>query len=236
MTRFLLLCGGLGLLLGVYRFRSWSVQVGPARTAQVMRLAGLTAGLIVLLVLLARGGSALVLPLLPLLIPVLLRWRSLWQPVSAGSGKKDYGENGAGSSVETHFLRMSLDHATGEMSGTVLAGEYTGSTLDQLSLQQLLHLRQECQSDAQSVVVLEAYLDRIHGDDWREYGQQEDSPSGGTNDIQEACNILGLKPGATPEEIKAAHRRLMQRMHPDHGGSAYLAARINWARDFLLDS
>lgn len=232
MTRFLLLCGGVGLLLGVYRFRRWSAQVGPARTAQVIRLAGVSAALIVLLILLARGGSALALPLLPLLVPVLLRWRSLWQPVSAGPGSTDHEGGGASSTVETRFLRMSLDHATGEMSGTVLTGDFAGATLDGLSVQQLLHLWQECQSDTQSVAVLEAYLDRIHGSAWREHGRQE-APAN-TNDVQEACNILGVKPGATPEQIKAAHRRLMQRMHPDHGGSEYLAARINWARDFLL--
>ncbi|MEE4377753.1 MAG: molecular chaperone DnaJ [Candidatus Competibacteraceae bacterium] len=236
MTRMLLLCGGVGLLFGVYQFRRWSAQVGPAHTAQAMRWAGLTAALIVLLILLARGGSALIIPLLPLLIPLLLRWRSLLQTVFAGYDRTGFEEgNGASSTVETYFLRMSLDHASGEMSGTVLAGEFKGATLDQLNLQQLLHLRRDCQTDAQSVAVLEAYLDRIHGDVWRaQEDTPSDSPSGATNDVQEACDILGLRPGATPAEIKAAHRRLMQRMHPDHGGSAYLAARINWARDFLL--
>jgi curved DNA-binding protein CbpA len=49
-----------------------------------------------------------------------------------------------------------------------------------------------------------------------------------------ALDILGLERGADEPAIRAAHRRLMSRVHPDHGGSDWLAARINQARDFLL--
>ena len=51
----------------------------------------------------------------------------------------------------------------------------------------------------------------------------------------EALAVLGLADAASEEDIKAAHRRLIQRMHPDVGGSADLAARINRAKDILLD-
>ena len=51
---------------------------------------------------------------------------------------------------------------------------------------------------------------------------------------EEAYKVLGLQPGASREAIKAAHRRLMQRVHPDHGGSDELAACVNRAKDLLL--
>ena len=53
---------------------------------------------------------------------------------------------------------------------------------------------------------------------------------------QEAYQVLGLAPGATEEDIRAAHHRLMRTAHPDAGGSDWLAARINMARDVLLGS
>ena len=98
-------------------------------------------------------------------------------------------------------------------------------------------------SDAQSASVLTAFLDREHGEEWREAADSgsDGGESGrqGTSPVQgmskdEAWSILGLSPGAGPEDIRAAHRRLMQKLHPDRGGSDYLAARVNAAKTLLL--
>ena len=58
----------------------------------------------------------------------------------------------------------------------------------------------------------------------------------GGMDREQAYSILGIKPGASKQEIIDAHRKLMQKMHPDRGGSNYLAGQINKAKKTLLDS
>jgi DnaJ-domain-containing protein 1 len=113
-----------------------------------------------------------------------------------------------------------------------------GRRLSELGLDQLLDLLTLCRSaDAQSAAVVEAYLDRDRGDAWREHAQgQETVPPGAGADMtkDEALAILGLPKGASEDAIRDAHRRLMQRFHPDRGGSDYLAAKINEAKRLLL--
>ena len=114
-------------------------------------------------------------------------------------------------------------------------GAISYAALDALSDLELQELHRECAADADSLRVLEAYLDRRLGTDWRST-QQQPPPRGPRTDMthDEALAVLGLAEGATPDEIRAAHRRLIQRMHPDVGGTADLAARINRAKDVLL--
>ena len=95
--------------------------------------------------------------------------------------------------------------------------------------------------DPPSVDLLEAYLDR-RDPDWRRRaggerplgGAGPGPASAGAMDEATALEILGLAAGATAAEVKAAHRRLMARLHPDQGGSTYLASQINQAKDLLL--
>jgi hypothetical protein len=137
---------------------------------------------------------------------------------------------------------MSLDHRTGTLAGTVLEGPYRGRQLDKLSLTQLLDLLQLARAtDSQSAALLETYLDRTFGDRWRQAdadpgpkknaGSRTDSMM--TRD--EALAILALPQDASDQDVRAAHRRLIQKLHPDRGGSDYLAAKINQAKDLLLN-
>lgn len=146
--------------------------------------------------------------------------------------------SGPQSGVETEWLRMRLDHATGRMDGDVLQGAYAGRRLSSLGFDALMALLQSCRAaDNQSAALLEAYLDRMVGEDWRERAaasQQKKAAEAGIMTREEAYEILGLKPGASPEAIRAAHRRLMKKFHPDQGGSTHLAAQINRAKDLLL--
>jgi hypothetical protein len=130
------------------------------------------------------------------------------------------------------------------MTGLVKEGRFHGRALEDLGIEELVDLWAECRAeDAQSAAVLEAYLDRTQDEAWREAAQRAYGgaragprpPSGpGAMSQEEAYEILGLEPGAGPEEIHEAHRRLMQKIHPDHGGSNYLAAKINQAKARLL--
>ncbi|MGH6719884.1 MAG: hypothetical protein ACREER_11240, partial [Alphaproteobacteria bacterium] len=149
---------------------------------------------------------------------------------------------GASSDVETAFLRASLDHATGAVSGTVLHGAFAGHDLASLGEADLVALYLEClREDQPSARLVEAFLDRgPYTATWRDrLGEPSmDGPSmggaAGRMTPEEARRILSVAEDATPAAIRAAHHRLMMANHPDHGGSTYLAAKINEARDCLL--
>jgi hypothetical protein len=147
---------------------------------------------------------------------------------------------GQSSTVESKFLRMTLNHDSGDIDGEILAGQFKGGRLNQMKLDELLQLLSECQHDEASVALLQAYLDRVYADTWQQQaGAQGRQQAGSETDElsrDEALQILGLSPGAGEAEIIEAHRRLMQKLHPDRGGSAYLAARINLAKETLLSS
>ena len=146
---------------------------------------------------------------------------------------------GGYSHVRSAALEMELDLDTGAMNGLVLAGTFEGHELDALDQSELLRLHTELSGDPESLGLLEAYLDR-RAPDWRA-GLDMDggaglgaSPGSGAMTQKEAYEVLGLAPGASETEIREAHRRLMKRMHPDAGGSAFLAGRINEAKAVLL--
>ncbi len=137
---------------------------------------------------------------------------------------------------------MILDHDSGRMEGKCFRGRFAGRNLSSLRNAELLQLLEEIRAtDTQGAALLEAYLDR-RCQAWRERGTADatrEEPKqprdrAGRMSRKEAYDVLGLKPGATEAEMRVAHRRLMMKLHPDQGGSTYLAARINEAKEVLL--
>jgi len=242
------------------------VQANPAVIAKALRLGGglLLAGLAVFLLVRGRIDMAMILSLGAGALFGIGRFGAIfhllfgggllgggklgggWKRARTGQGAGNAGGAGAGSSanettsdIRTAWLSMRLHHGSGAMSGEVLQGAFVGRSLQGLDLPDLLSLLRDCAAaDAQSAALLEAYLDRRFGPEWREQAPQDEAPraadNGGAMTREQALDILGLAPGADATAIREAHRRLMKKMHPDHGGSNYLAAQINRAKDLLL--
>ena len=231
---------GLCLLVGFIFLARWFAATEPRKVVVLVRWVLAILGLIVGGYLLWGGFQALAALALFFMLPALMRWRMIWNRLKAAQGPSP----GQASEVETRFFKMTLDHDSGVMTGLVKEGRFRGRALEDLGIEELVDLWAECRAeDAQSAAVLEAYLDRTQGEAWREAAQRDYGgagagsrpPSGqGAMSQEEAHEILGLEPGASPEEIHEAHRRLMQKIHPDHGGSNYLAAKINQAKARLL--
>ena len=139
------------------------------------------------------------------------------------------------STVSTRILRMHLDHESGALTGEVIDGPFRDWQLDEMNREQLESLREYCrEEDDESLQLLEGYLEQRFGAQDREEKEADASPPPGGMSRQEALDILGLDDSADREAIITAHRKLMQKLHPDRGGSDYLAAKINQAKDLLL--
>lgn len=239
---------GIALLVLVVFLSRWFATANPSSLAKWVKWGFIAAGAAATIFLSVTGKANLAF--LPLAITGLP-----WLMSRFAAGRMNPNPTaGQKSDVETPYLRMTLDHDSGEMEGTVLQGRYAGARLDELSEPQLLDLLEECSlRDDEGRRLLEAYMDRILGADWRERTEpreeQERSAGAGSGQgwgrkraagartpmtREEAYEILGLQPGAGSEEIKEAHRTLMRKLHPDHGGSNYLAAKINQAKELLL--
>ncbi|HKS89292.1 MAG TPA: DnaJ domain-containing protein [Stellaceae bacterium] len=229
------LIGGIAILCGVLLLGYLFVHADPARLARNLRWIGIAALAAATLALLVLTEGRLFMLLVPaaFLWPA---WRRLRSMMGGFSGGPQTGQN---STVETPFIRMSLDHDTGAMAGTVLQGHFAGMRLDELRPPELLALLRECRAaDEEGARLIEAYLDRVrsnwHDEMASDWGRSESRQATPDVTVDEAYAILGLQPGADEEAIKAAHHRLMKLFHPDHGGSDYFAAKINRARDVLL--
>ena len=206
--------------------------------ARIVRHGGGVIGMIGALLLLLRGRVGLAAAVAGM-VANFAGWRTTGASRSpfrdAGFGARP----GRASSARSAMIEMRLDLDSGAMSGSVLAGSYAGRALETLSRPELLGLRQElARDDPDGVNLLEAYLDRRFAG-WREADQGEPQGrgrggAGGAMSRKEALEVLGLAEGAGAADIIRAHRALMKKFHPDHGGSTALAARVNQAKDVLM--
>ena len=222
---------GVVVVLLLVQLGRWFVAANPQDLAKGLRWAaiGLVGAAVVALAATEQFG--LLAMLAPAAVALFVAWRRARQVPPAAAPTP-----GQVSAVDTAFLHMELDHASGAMTGRVLSGRFAGRALGELGLAELLALRAECAGDASSLAVLDSYIDRTQPADWRAQAEAAEPPARSSEAItrERAYEILGLAPGADETAIREAHRRLMLKNHPDHGGSAYIAAEINRARDVLL--
>jgi hypothetical protein len=225
---------GFGILLLLYMALRGFLSANPQALVTGLRWTAVVGGGGVALFLLLTGRLNQALILVAALAPLFMRWKALWSTIRNATGPS----RGQSSAVETAWLRMSLDHDTGGMDGTILQGRWKGRRLSELSVDGLLDLLAETRvSDADSAQLVEAYLDRARPE-WRDQAGEaraaQAPPMSGAMTREEACRILGVEADADEAAIRDAHKRLMMKLHPDLGGSSYLAAKINQAKDVLL--
>jgi len=228
-----LIFGLLALVLVLWALSVIS-KVDPKVAARVTKVGGglLALGFAVFLGL--RGEIGVAVPLGALGLGLLG-----WVPFGpAGFSARTQKSGAQISRVSSAYFEMELDHDSGTMRGRVLAGRHQGAELERLDVKTLAAMLGEIDDESRALLV--AYLDR-RDPTWSEHAQADaaagrHAASSGKMSEQEAYQILGLQPGATADDISRAHRTLMKKLHPDQGGSTYLAARINEAKEILLRS
>jgi DnaJ domain len=208
------------------------IQADPRKLAALVKPAGGVLALLGAGFLALRGQFMIAVPLGAAGLG-LLGWLPLFP---AGFGARTQKSTGQVSRVRSAFIDMELDHDSGAMRGRILVGPYEGQDLDTLDVATLVNLLAGI--DEESRALLATYLDR-RDPGWREHAQGDaaagrSAPSRGPMTEEEAYQILGLEPGADADAITRAHRTLMKKLHPDQGGTNYLAARVNEAKDTLL--
>jgi hypothetical protein len=210
-------------------------RMDAATAARIVRHGGGVLGMIGALLLLLRGRVGLAATVAGMMAN-FAGWKTTGGASPGFSNVGGGARPGQASTARSAMVEMRLDHDTGAMTGTILAGVYAGRAVETLSRPELVALRQElARDDPDGVSLLEAYLDRRFAG-WREadQGQRQGRGGSGAMSRREALQVLGLAEGAAAPDIIRAHRTLMKKFHPDHGGSTTLAARVNQAKDVLM--
>jgi len=243
MSRLIILSA---VALVVWLLIRWFVRTPPKQVITTAKRSGLILVLLALAFLALTGRLNWIFVVGAAALPFLrrgfmfLRFLPMVRGLLGGAAGRAGGafaqQHSPFSTLETRFLRVSLDTSTGNLDGEVLDGAFEGQFLSKMKLDELLHLLQECNTDPRSAALLAAYLDRHHSG-WRAQTNSDgphETPSEHGMSATEAREILGVEAKASKEEITQAHRRLIHKLHPDRGGSTYLATKINQAKDYLL--
>ena len=219
-----------------YLWRVRSMPPHKQRSGYIKFLLGLMIALVVVLTLTGRmhwvgaaitGAFVFLRQILPWVIRALPFLNKLRER-NTQSGQ---------SSIQTNHLSATLDHGSGHIEGKIIEGPHKGWLLSELSIMQLEDLLTHYQTeDEESAELLEAYIDqrRQQADQNTEQQRTANRAASDQSARAEALAILGLDEGSTEEEVVAAHRSLIQKLHPDSGGNDFLAAKINQAKDILL--
>jgi hypothetical protein len=234
-----LIAGALAVFV-IYTLLQMFRAANPAILARGVKIGGGVVALAVAAFTGIKGELAVAIPL-GIFGAGLLGWSPFgaagFSQIGGMFGGRASKSAGQTSNVRSQFLDMVLDHDSGALTGRIVAGPYAGQSLDGFDLAQLAAMMSGF--DAESVALLESYLDRRFPA-WRQdaqfdgAGRQGRAASSSKMTDEEAYQILGVQPGAGRDEISHAHRSLMKKLHPDQGGSTYLAARVNEAKDTLL--
>lgn len=245
-----LIFGGLLFFAGFLLLQTF-VSANPKSLANFIRYSAAAVLILMSLPIAWRVGIAAAAPLVAMAL-MILGWRGGATPLRMGGLGRAFGRArkspGQMSEIHTETLHVTLDHDTGQMDGQVVTGQHRGGTLSALAIDELLDLLRACRgTDPDAAALLETYLERHRSDELDStayqngFGDRGQNPSGqsgaqtGAMSSQEAYAVLGLEPGASDKDIIAAHRHLMKKLHPDQGGSNYLASKINRAKEVLLD-
>jgi DnaJ-domain-containing protein 1 len=235
-----LIAGAVAVIV-LYSLLQMFRAANPVVLARAIKIAGGVVALAVAAFTGLKGELAVAIPI-GIFGAGLLGWSPFGMPnlgalgglFGGGGPQRSAGQT---SQVRSQYLDMTLDHDSGALTGQIVAGPEAGRSLDQFDLPQLMAMMSGF--DAESVALLESYLDRRFPA-WRQHAQgdaaggRRSAASSGKMTDEEAYQILGLQPGAGRDDIARAHRSLMKKLHPDQGGSTYLAARVNEAKDTLL--
>ncbi|MBH68344.1 MAG: hypothetical protein CMM58_08330 [Rhodospirillaceae bacterium] len=231
------LLAALGLALFLF------INIPAAKLRRIITWIACVLAISVAVYLLYRVNGSFLWTLFFFLIPLLMRLKNIFQRLRTFSKTASGPSVGQTSTVKTDFLKMTLEHDTGRMTGFIKRGKFAGQQLDDLSLDDLLDLLIEVENDSKSIQLLENFLDLTQGENWRDgyrnhrsHQTKNDSSTPNEMDRNQALEILGLGHEATKSQIIESHRRLILANHPDRGGSTFLAAQINKAKEVLLQN